>query len=137
MEALRSERTYDPERDLTFWLHGIAMNIVRRRAEQFYRARARHAIEPVDADGIEALHEQLSRITANPSIGPEEALSVRQEVGALLAALEEQDRDFLILFYFEHHQDYDAVAAALGIRPGTARVRLCRALKAAREGSAR
>jgi DNA-directed RNA polymerase specialized sigma24 family protein len=55
----------------------------------------------------------------------------------MLSPLSEQHRQVLHLYYLEHDQDNDAVADALGIRPGTARVRRFRALEAARKGSSR
>jgi RNA polymerase sigma factor (sigma-70 family) len=141
LEALRSEHKYDPSRDLFFWLHGIAMNVVRRRVERFRKVRGRLPPEaPAAADdaAVEALHEDLVHaIPAHGSAGPDEALAFQQEVEAVLSPLSEQHRQVLRLYYLEHDQDNEAVAAALGISPGAERVRRCRALQAARKGSSR
>jgi RNA polymerase sigma factor (sigma-70 family) len=140
LEALRAEDRYDPSRDLLFWLHGIAMNVVRRRVERFGVDRRRRPPEaPEDAERAdEALHEQILRaLPDQESAGPEEVLALRQDVEERLSLLPEQHRRVLRLYYFEHDQDNDAVALALGVRPATARVQRCRALQAARKGSPR
>jgi RNA polymerase sigma factor (sigma-70 family) len=125
-EALRSEHKYDPTRDLNVWLHGIAMNVVRRRVEQFGKARRRSSPEaPADDEAaVAAMHEQLlDAVPDRRSASPDEALEFKQEVEAALSPLSEQHRQVLRLYYLEHDQDNEAVAVALGISPGAARVR--------------
>jgi RNA polymerase sigma factor (sigma-70 family) len=137
-EALRSERNYDPGRDLHSWLHGIAMNVVRRHVERFGRDRRRLSpAPPNDAAAVEALHEYLLRTGARLETRPDETVALREELEALLAPVPAQHQQVLRLFFLEHNQNNEAVAAALGISPGAARVRLCRALQAARKGSSR
>jgi RNA polymerase sigma factor (sigma-70 family) len=139
VEALRSEGNYDPSRDPDFWLHGIAMNVVHRRVERFWKARGRLPVRaPSDDEAVEALHDELLHAVPDRwSESPEDRLAHRQEAEALLATLPEQHREVLRLYYLEHDQDNDAVAVALGILPDTARVRRFRALRAARKGSSR
>jgi DNA-directed RNA polymerase specialized sigma24 family protein len=89
-------------------------------------------------EDAEELHEWLlSASSGGQSAAPDDALVRQQEVEAVLSALPEQQEEVLRLYYLEHDQDNDAVAAALGIKPGAARVRLCRALQIARKGSSR
>jgi RNA polymerase sigma factor (sigma-70 family) len=139
VEALSSESKYDPARDLRAWLNGIEGKVVLRHMERFGKARRRLPPEEPGGDqDIEARFEQIVQAASGrESTGPDEALARRQEVEAALAPLPEQHREVLILYYFEHHQDNDALAAALGIKPGAARVRLCRAHDAARKGGSR
>lgn len=138
-EALRSEKKYDPSRNLEYWLHGIAMKVVKRHVERSVKDRRRLVREPLaDREGIEALDAQLHRAGAGQrGAGADERLASWQEAEATLSSLPEQHRQMLRLFYYDHDQDYEAVAAALRIKPATARVRHFRALEAARKGSLR
>jgi RNA polymerase sigma factor (sigma-70 family) len=140
VEALKSEAKYDPSRDPRAWLHGIAMNVVRRHVERFATERRRWAPEPPadDDEAVEALHEQLQRAgSGRGSASAEEVLARRQEIEAALSVLSEAQREDLRLFYFEHDEDNEAVAAQLGITPGNARLRRFRALAAAGKRSPR
>ncbi len=148
LEALRSEAVYDPARgDLDLWVFAIAMNVVRRRVERFGVARRRMAPEPgIDPEAVEALHERLisirgpnetSRERISETSSPEQVLSHRQEVNEILSHLSERHQEVLRLYYLEHDQDNEAVADAMKISPGNARVLRHRALEATGKRSSR
>lgn len=133
LEALRCQDRLEPGSDPVFWLFGIAMNLLRRRAEEQGRA-ARVLPWPDDGDddagevaALQHLRERLSVAARS-----EELTEAQQQVARLLRRIPEAHAEVLRLFYLEHDEDYDAVAAALGLRPATVRVRCFRALRAAR-----
>ena len=137
LETLRTEHRYDPGRSPDFWLHGIAMNVVRRRVERLRIAQRRLQPSTPGTEEFDAIEARLLEARPASSQSPDEMLSCQREVDALLDALPAQHREVLELYYFACDEDNDAVAERLGIAPGTARVRRCRALKAAREGGSR
>ena len=67
--------------------------------------------------------------------GADDRLAVHDEVWAMLHTLPERQRAALVLRYFADLPD-DAVAAALGCRPGTVRSLISRGLAALRDGAA-
>jgi RNA polymerase sigma-70 factor (ECF subfamily) len=109
--ALQRMSTYDPRQAMGPWLRAIARN----RAIDVLRRRAR-APEPevARAESTETL--ALDRLRA-------------ERVRAALALLPARDRALLVLRYWED-QPVGAVARALGITEGTARVALMRARRA-------
>jgi RNA polymerase sigma factor (sigma-70 family) len=138
LEALKSAARYDPSRDPRTWLVGIANKIVLRHGERFAKERRRRAPEPTDdAETLDGQLQQAGSVSASTSESAEEVLARRQEVEEALSGLSESHREVLRLFYFEHDQDNDAVALALGISPVNARVRRCRAIEAAAKRSSR
>ena len=133
LEALRCQDRLEPGSDPLFWLFGIAMNLLRRRAEEQGRAAR---VLPLPEDGDEAAGEaaalQHLRERLSAAARSEDLAEARQQVARLLRRMPEPHAEVLRLFYLEHDEDYDAVAAALGLRPATVRVRCFRALRAAR-----
>lgn len=116
--AFERRASFDPLRgEVRPWLLGIATNLVRRHARD--EERRLRALGRVAADGA----------------SPEPSLPAAPEVGAALAALEEGDRDVVLLIAWED-LSYDQVAAALGIPVGTVRSRLHRARRQLREALA-
>jgi RNA polymerase sigma factor (sigma-70 family) len=119
LAAIESVDRYDPARGAArAWLFGIAANLIgthHRRAAAERRATARlHGQRPVQRD-------ELDRV--------EEAIDASRRTGPPVAALRllpAAERELLALV-LDQDLTVPEAAAALGIRPGTARMRLARA----------
>jgi len=127
-EVIRSAHTYRPGRGSELgWLYGIARNVLannRRRDALRLRAEQGAAGQRLlDDDDIARLEERIDAESA--------ARSLRQALGQL----PENERALLELVAVDGLSLKDA-AAALGIRPGTARVRMYRARRVARDALA-
>jgi RNA polymerase sigma factor, sigma-70 family len=123
--VLDSSHTYRPDRGgETAWLYGVAHNVLRaerRRAARELRARGRivgHRL--LDPDDIAHLEERI------------DAEEPARRILQAMAELPEGERALLELVAVDGLTPAEA-AAALGIRPGTARVRLHRARRALRD----
>lgn len=109
--------------ELSTWLYGIAMNLVRN-----YLNRAPHRVHRFETD------ERLSQVPTSRHEDPLEALSRQQMVRQLMASLEglpPKMQEVLRLVGIEE-MSCDEAAAALGVPPGTVRSRLSRARAALR-----
>ena len=125
LAAIDSAGTYHPSRGpQVAWLYGIARNVIggeRRRAAHELRAAGRIAGHRLlDDDDIARLEERI------------DAESPGRAACLALARLPEDQRAVLELVAIDGLAVKDA-AAALGIRPETARVRLHRARRNARQ----
>ncbi|GGO82312.1 RNA polymerase sigma factor [Nonomuraea cavernae] len=118
--AFRKRAVYDPDRaSVRAWLYGIATKLVgkhRRLEARTLRALGRHGPD-ADAPGPE------DRVTVRVS-----AQSLRPELAAALAQLDQRDRDVVLLVALAglSHQE---IGTALGIPYGTVGSRLNRARK--------
>ncbi len=111
----RSREGLDPEKGLKAYLAAIARN----RATDRLRAAPPAAVPLSDLDG-------------RPGPGPEQELERRDFTAALWAAvagLPELDRALVEGYYLEEEKLKD-LARRLGLTPGAAKTRLCRARKA-------
>jgi RNA polymerase sigma factor (sigma-70 family) len=122
--AIGSAHTYQPGRGThRGWLYGIARNVLasdRRRTARELDAAGRFAGRRLlDDDDIARLEERI------------DAESAARRARAALAGLPADERAVLELVAIDGLAVQDA-AAALGIQPGTARVRLHRARRAAK-----
>ena len=125
LAVIDSAHSYRPGRGTQVaWLYGIARNVIageRRRAAHELRAASRVAGRRLlDDDDIARLEERI------------DAESAGRAACLALASLPPDERAVLELVAVDGLPVTDA-AAALGIRPGTARVRLHRARRAARQ----
>lgn len=125
LAVIGSAHAYRPSRGpQAAWLYGIARNVIageRRRSANERRAADRIAGQRLlDDDDIARLEEKI------------DAESPGRAAYLALARLPEDERAVLELVAIDGLPVKEA-AAALGIRPGTARVRLHRARSAARE----
>ncbi|HEY7143082.1 MAG TPA: RNA polymerase sigma factor [Streptosporangiaceae bacterium] len=125
LAAIGSAHAYRPSRgSQAAWLYGIARNVIageRRRSAHERRVADRVAGQRLlDDDDIARLEEKI------------DAESPGRAAYLALARLPEDERAVLELVAIDGLPVQEA-AAALGIRPGTARVRLHRARRAARE----
>jgi RNA polymerase sigma-70 factor (ECF subfamily) len=122
--AAQTIERFRGESELSTWLYGIAMNLVRN-----YLNRAPHRVHRFESD------EQLLEMPGAASENPREALSRRQVVQHLLASMEELPismREVLMLVAIDE-LPYEDAAAILSVPVGTVRSRLSRARAALRE----
>lgn len=117
VEAAHSYATFKGESELSTWLYGIAMNLVRN-----YLSRAPHRRYVFEDD--EVLAE-----TASHRPDPSQQLQQTQAVRALQAALDDlprEMRDVLLLVAYEE-LSYEDAALMMSIPVGTVRSRVSRA----------
>ncbi|MFD0669028.1 RNA polymerase sigma factor [Ramlibacter sp. MAHUQ-53] len=117
VEAAHSYSTFKGESELSTWLYGIAMNLVRN-----YLSRSPHRRYVFEDD--EVLNE-----TSSNRPDPSEQLAQTQSVKALQKALEElpsEMRDVLLLVALDE-LSYEEAAVMLSIPVGTVRSRVSRA----------
>jgi len=134
VEALAHSERYDPTRPPRAWLLGIAANLVRRRQAEMVRLNQR---EPLAGDlvngeqtslGEDELFELLANHSkATPSQDIHSEIEARDRLTTALMALSVDERRIVRLFAGSN-LDGDAMAAALHVTPGAARVRLHRVL---------
>lgn len=132
-EALAHAARFDPSRSPSAWLLGIAVNVVKRRVteEATRRRRELHVLGKSGADtGATggADDTSLEATLATPDPPPDDTLADAEASAALLALVAEDDAAVLRLALIEEC-DAAALAQRLGITPGTARMRLHRALR--------
>lgn len=127
VEALRHADRLDPQRPIRAWLLGIAANLVRR--QQVDRTR-REQREPLVRDLFprwqtedDDVFDRVAALTDSPDDGAADAL---------LRLVTPADREVLRLAIL-HDMNGDELGKALRVKPGTARVRLHRALQRLRQ----
>lgn len=127
VEALRHESRFQSHRAPRAWMLGIAANLIhRRRAERAKRQHREPLVRdlfPDDPADDDALFDRVAALAQAVSDTPDAQL----EVDTLLSAVSPEDAEVLRLAIL-YELDGEALAVALGISPGTARVRLHRAV---------
>lgn len=121
-EAARTIERFRGESELSTWLYGIAMNLVRN-----YLSRAPHRLYRFESD--EGLQSMFS-----PDGDPGDAVAMQQtlrQLSASMAELPQEMREVLILVAIEETA-YEDAAAMLSVPVGTVRSRLSRARAALR-----
>ena len=134
VEALAHAQRYDPSRPPRAWLLGIGANLVRRRQVELARLNRR---EPLAGDlaeegpaglGEDELFERLAAYAADTTAQDLPGKIEDQDgLASALKLLSADERKVIDLFAIAN-LDGDALAAALHVKPGAARVRLHRAL---------
>lgn len=127
--ALAKATEFDPRRNPRAWLLGIGSRVVLRRRDALFTQRRREAGPPPGAPTESSLDDQLfDRLAALSS--PDVALTVEQAdaVDRLLAPLTPDARQVVRLGIIAGLQG-EALALVLQCKPGTARVRLFRAVR--------
>jgi RNA polymerase sigma factor (sigma-70 family) len=134
VEALTHAQRYDPARPPRAWLLGIATNLVHRRQAETARLNQR---EPLVGDlvddhsedlGEDELFERLATLSnelTHRDIHTE--IEMRDSLATAMGLLTVEERKIVHLFA-QCYLDGDAMAVALHITPGAARVRLHRVL---------
>jgi RNA polymerase sigma-70 factor (ECF subfamily) len=122
LRALQKRHEYDPAVGRARgWLHGIMNKVLSETARSLCRL-------PAQALEDSAAWEQLA---ADFSPQAAEAVPDRLAAADYLARLSAEYREMLQLRFYDD-LSHEEIAARLGISPGNARVRLCRALAAAK-----
>ncbi len=128
-EALAHEERFRSTEQPRAWLLGIAANLVKRRQEEVVRRDQR---EPLVRDlhpevegqmSDDELFDWITEVAATAS----DAFDEREDVHQLLKSLPRED-ERIIRLAIMNGLDGASVAKALNVSPGTARVRLHRAL---------
>lgn len=117
VEAVRSYQTYQGNSELSTWLYGIAMNLVRN-----YLSRSPHRRYSIGDD------EELAAMPSDaPS--PEEALAQAQQMQHLQCALSDlpQTMQDVLMMVAVDELSYEEAAVLLSVPVGTVRSRLSRA----------
>lgn len=125
--ALSKAEQYDPKKaTVNTWLMGFARNVLRRIREERRNDRERflHADQSAGEDGT-PVWETL-RLAADTVTDPETATVGGATVNEILSLVSESDRQILHLSVLQGWSG-EEIAVALGIEPGTVRVRTCRA----------
>jgi len=129
-EALEHAERFDSTRHPRSWLLGIGANMIRRRTTARAKRERREPlvrdmyghIEAAMSDG--ELFEQVTEV----ALDHESDLESRETIDGLLAGLSTEDQEVIRLAVL-HDLDGARLAKALGTKPGTARMRLHRALR--------
>ena len=137
-EALQHEDRFRTAGQPRAWMLGIAANLVKRRQQEIIRRDQR---EPLIRDMHPEMEAQMSDDElfdwfADVAATMPDAFEEREDVDRLLAALAPDDEHVLRLAIM-NGLDGVSLAQALKITPGTARVRLHRALGRLRAAYAR
>lgn len=123
MEAARSYQTFRGESQLSTWLYGIALNLIRNHLSRAPERR-------YDFVGDSSLEDLAAESTS-----PEDAVAQTQTMRLLQDSLEELPesmRSILLLVGLDN-LSYEEAAALLSVPIGTVRSRLSRARAALRE----
>jgi RNA polymerase sigma factor (sigma-70 family) len=123
LEAAKSYQTFRGESQLSTWLYGIALNLVRNHLSRAPDQR------------YEFVNDSVLLEHAGPGLSPEHALEQDQTMRMLQQSLEELPtsmRDILLMVGLDDIS-YEEAAALLSVPIGTVRSRLSRARSALRE----
>lgn len=135
VEALRHEDRFNPARQPRAWLLGIAANLIRRKQAELARLNWR---EPLARDLYSSDElsddEVFDWLASFGDVESPEALDADEAANALLANAPPDDAHVLRLAIL-NGLDGEALAKALGVTPGAARVRLHRALNRLRRAA--
>ncbi|NWF70160.1 MAG: sigma-70 family RNA polymerase sigma factor [Chloroflexi bacterium] len=128
-QALTHAAYFDPTRPPLAWLLGIAANLIHRQQVDNAKRQRR---EPLVRDLYPQLQDLLSDdevfdLLAAVGDNTPQGLEAQEAVNGLLALVSPADQEVLQLAIL-YELDGEALARALGITPGAARVRLHRAL---------
>lgn len=122
LEAARSYESFRGQSELSTWLYGIAMNLVRN-----YLTRAPHRkYDFTDDSSLE--------LSPSSELNPEEQLRQAEQLGGLASALEDlppRMREVLLMVAVDE-LSYEEAAVLLTVPVGTVRSRLSRARSALR-----
>ena len=121
VRALQKRCEYDPTRPVSAWLHGIMAHVLSETTRSLRRSPAQ---ESADANAWERLAVDLAPDAADIVLS-------RLAAAGYLARLPSEHKEMLQLRFY-YGLSHDEIAVRLGISVGNARVRLCRALNAAK-----
>jgi RNA polymerase sigma-70 factor (ECF subfamily) len=131
LEALRHENRFQPDALPRPWLLGIASNLIKRHWQETQRRERREPLVKDLKPELELDEDDLFDWLAGTSAAREEVLA-DTDVTPLLKYLSATDQQIIRLALW-YDLDGNAIARELDINPGTARVRLHRALRQLRQ----
>lgn len=133
VEALHHADRFDPERQPKAWLLGIAANLVRRQQEAIIKqARREPLVQDINQQPAMSEDELFDRLTAVHTPGPDGHYEMQETVTAVLSQLSMEDQH-IITCAILLDMDGSALGRTLNVKPGTARMRLHRALNRLRQ----
>lgn len=121
VRALQKCHDYDPTRPVGPWLHGIMNFVLTETVRSLRRSPAQESADPA----------AWGKLEADLDSDAGESVPARLDVASYLAKLPSEHTEVLKL-RFNEGLTHNEIAARLGISNGNARVRLCRALVAAK-----
>src|SRR5262249_18070404 len=130
VEALENHNRFDPDRSPMAWLRGIAANLIKRKQAALARRNRR---EPLMRDLLPQHEDNLSDgelsdwLGALTTSGQIDDVDSDNHVAALIGSLSKEDATIVRLAIL-HDMDGNELGRELGIAPGTARMRLHRAV---------
>jgi RNA polymerase sigma-70 factor (ECF subfamily) len=127
LRAWRKRSSFRGEATVGTWLIRIAVNLARDHARNRRLAFWRRLLS-APAEEVRTQAEQLPSLQA----GPEQTLLARQELNAVWSVVEAlpQQQKAVFLLRFVEEMSLEEIARALGLRPGTVKSHLFRALSA-------
>jgi RNA polymerase sigma-70 factor, ECF subfamily len=120
--ALQKSAEYNPNFQVHGWLHGILNYVLAEMIKSHACAPAQESAHP----------EAWEALTATLDSDATESLAAHLDLTVLLAKLPPEHKEIIQLKFYEDLAHAE-IAARLGISNGNARVRLCRALAAAKK----
>ncbi len=123
--ALSGAGNFDPLRPAVPWLMGIAARVLQGRRRDWVRTRRVVPQSDVGKDAWDVVLDRLSGAT-------ELSEANRLDVENVLAQLEPQAREVIVLRFYQGLDGHELAQALNAPSAGAARVRLCRALQAFR-----
>ncbi len=133
VEALSHASRFQLDRQPKAWLLGIAANLIKRRqtavAKQHKREPLVGDLSPPDVVTDDELFDRLAPVHAP---GPDNEYEMNETVSSVLGRLSTEEQHTITCAVLLE-MDGTALAQTLGVKPGTARMRLHRALKHLRQ----
>lgn len=131
VEALDSSDRFISAKQPMAWLLGIAINVIRRRKVEAAKRYQRELLFSRFSERYPELDSEsdlLDQLVPPAPVGTEQTFEANEQAQALLSLVSAEDQEILRLAILED-VERESLAQRLGITPGTARMRLHRALR--------
>lgn len=131
VEALDSADRFISTKQPMAWLLGIAINVIKRRKVEGAKRYQRELLFSRLTERYPELTSEsdlLDQLVPPSFVGMEQTFEADEQAQALLALVSTEDQEILRLAILED-VERESLAQRLGITPGTARMRLHRALR--------
>lgn len=135
VQALNHSDRFDPNRQPKAWLLGIASNLIKRRQDEAIKREQREPlvrdmrVNQGDTMGDDDLFDLLTQAQSDD---PAQQVEAQDTINHILGSLSQSDQDLIRLAVI-NDLNSEMLAEALGIKAGTVRVRLHRALNRLRK----
>ncbi len=131
IEALDSADRFISAKSPMAWLLGIAINVIKRKKVEKAKRYQRELLFSHLSERYPELSDEsdlLDQLIPPSSVGTEQTFVANEQAQALLSLVPAEDQEILRLAILED-VGRESLAQRLGIPPGTARMRLHRALR--------